>query len=103
MHRLVCSGYAASGQTGWDLLDSLTIDLILDFAYGEIVQGMTPEMKAQVDEELAKVSETVSQMRTEDKVAVTKRDGTVVYVSQERWKRLMNNRRAMGSLDPRRR
>lgn len=100
MHRLVCSGYATPEQTGWDLMDSFTLDVILDVAYGEVVHGMNAEQKEEVDKALETVAET-PETREAKSVPVTRRDGTVVHVSPERWNRLMSNRRATRSLDPR--
>lgn len=100
MHRLVCSGYARPGQASWDLLNAFSVDMILDFAYGEVVKDLDAEQRLEVDKALEKAIETALGEDAKT-VPVKKSDGTVIYVSPERWNRLMNNRRTSRTLDPR--
>lgn len=91
MHRLVCSGYAEPGQTSWDLLDLLDLDMTLDFAYGELVAGMPPEQVAEIDGRLAEAHERMSGVAEDMMVAVSTSEGNVVHITKERRDRIQRN------------
>jgi hypothetical protein len=89
VHRLVCSGYARPGQTGWDLLDTLETDVLLDVAYGEIIAGMPSEQQDEFDRALNEIG----QPPEEDVIVEVQRksDGNVVQISEARLNQIRRN------------
>lgn len=95
MHRLVCSGYGVPGQTGWQLLNSLALDVLIDLAYGMIVEGADEKQKKEFDQQLARYDRARPERDDGPKVEVTRHDGTVVQISKKRLERLQRNRGGM--------
>jgi hypothetical protein len=94
VHRLVCSGYARPGQTGWGLLDSLALDVVLDVAFTEIITGSQHEEARQlVSEQLDEIDAVQPPL-----VEVTKSDGTVIQISEARLAQIRRNAGARGRL-----
>jgi hypothetical protein len=87
VHRLVCSGLARQGQTGRQLLDAISLDVLLDFAIGEITAGLEPKQREEMMRQIAAL-DPVAEDRT---IEVTKRDGTVIQISEARLARLRKN------------
>lgn len=91
MHRLVCSGYARPEQTGWALIDSFALDVVLDLAYGQLITGVSEEDRKHIDTQLAKLDED-----SEDQVIEkTLTDGRVIKISEARLARIRANQRGI--------
>lgn len=97
-YRLVCSGYATPGQTSRSLLESFSIGMLLDIAYGMIVEPLTAEQRVELDERLAELDAEV----VEDEVVRKELDdGRVVEISQARLDRIRRNMAGVKRIDPR--
>jgi hypothetical protein len=86
----VCSGYAQPGQTGWALIDSLAVDVVLDLAYGEILAGLDPEHRAEMERTFAAAAEE-AELEAEQVEVKRKSTGEVVQISQARLAQLRRN------------
>jgi hypothetical protein len=98
VHRLVCSGLARQGQTGRALLDSIALDVLLDFAVGEITAPLEPKQR---EEMLANIA-ALDAPAAEKAIEVVKNDGTVVYISQARLDRIRKNQQGISQVTNRR-
>lgn len=92
MRMLVCAGYARPGQTGWQLLDSFHLDLLLDLAYAEITNGLDPEQREEMDSKLDEVSALYDEPSADELVEVKRKStGEVVQISEARLAQLRRN------------
>lgn len=93
MHALVCSGYARPGQTGWALLDSIALDVLLDFAYIELTKGMSPEQVEDINKQLKALDPPSKTSMVEVELS----DGRVIEVSEARLAEIREKHAAMSS------
>lgn len=94
MHRLVCSGLARQEQTGRELLDAIALDVMLDFAYGEIVREASAEQRKEIDDKLAAL-DAPALAHTVEKVLSS---GKVVRISEARLARIRKNQMGMRNI-----
>lgn len=87
------------GQTSRQLLDSVSLDVLLHFSYGLMVEGAEPEERKRLDDELARMDvELADERRT---VTKTLSDGRVVQISEARLARIRANVRGMQEISKR--
>jgi hypothetical protein len=96
VHRLVCAGYARPGQTSRALLDTFALDLLLDFAYGQIVTTLDAEARADFDRTL----EQLDDAQPDDSALVTKRlsSGKAVQITEARLEQIRRNAGALAGM-----
>jgi hypothetical protein len=92
--RLVCAGQATPGQTGWQVLDGMSLDALTDFAYGLLVENRDEKDRKKVDDMLA---DAAARFDVSDVVAVRREsDGEVVHITEARLAQIERNMRGMG-------
>lgn len=87
MFRLVSSGTPHLGLTGWGLLDTFSVDVVLDFAYGMLVENADTKDREALDRSLAELDAPSA----EKMVDVGLHDGTTVRISESRLAELQAN------------
>lgn len=83
MFRLVNAGYAPPGLTGWGILNATALDVLLDYAYGLLIERSDAKQRRQLDATL-RAMDTGRTPSGSKIVEVTKRDGTVVRLTEAR-------------------
>jgi hypothetical protein len=89
MFRLVCSGHNALGQSGRIFLDSMSLDVLLDFGYGMLVEHAEPKEREKLDRSLRALD--APNYSNSRKVEVARRDGSTVFVTEARLAQLQAN------------
>jgi hypothetical protein len=102
VHRLVCSGYAKPGQTGWALIGSFSLDVIIDLAYGMLVENLNPAEREELDKSLEIHEEQVEEREAEKKIVEVKRksDGNVIQISEARLAQIRRNQGGVRKMNP---
>lgn len=87
MFRLVSSGVRHRGLTGWGLLDTIALDVLLDFVYGMLVENADSKERAKLDDSLARLDEPSDTRMVE----VTKYDGSKIWITEKRLAEIQAN------------
>jgi hypothetical protein len=85
--RLVSSGNPHLGLTGWGLFDTFSLDVLIDFVYGMLVENADEKERAKIDASLA----SLDAPRADRMVEVVKHDGTTIKISEKRLAELQAN------------
>jgi hypothetical protein len=78
--RLVSSGTPHLGLTGWGLLNAMSLDVLLDFGYGMLVENADEKQREDIDRSLA----ALDAPDPDKMVEITRGDGTTVMISEQR-------------------
>lgn len=87
MFRLVSSGVRHRGLTGWDILDTVSLDVLLDFVYGMLAENADAKEREKLDRSLAALDEP----RGDKMVEITRRDGSTMWITEKRLAELQAN------------
>jgi hypothetical protein len=94
-YRLVSAGYARPRQTTLQLLNSFDVGMLVDFAYGMIVEKMQPEQREAFDK-------SIDAMNDESQytfVTVETSSGRKIRVTEARLREIRENAGRTGALN----
>ena len=94
MFRLVSSGYATPGLTGWGILNETSLDVLLDFTYGMIIEHADEKERRRFDRSLEVLDASSAGRRGKNRarlVQVTKSDGRTITISEDRLDEIRTN------------